>query len=87
MALIVKDRIKETTTTTGTGTVTLAGAEAGFQAFSVVGDNTITESNPALSLLTVVSVTDVAKVKVPLLLVLPFIALLTTSATSLASPP
>jgi hypothetical protein len=38
MALIVKDRIKETTTTTGTGTVTLAGAEAGFQAFSVVGD-------------------------------------------------
>ena len=38
MALIVKDRIKETTTTTGTGTVTLAGASDGFQAFSVVGN-------------------------------------------------
>ena len=38
MALIVKDRVKETTTTTGTGTLTLAGAETGFQAFSVIGD-------------------------------------------------
>ena len=42
MALIVKDRIKETTTTTGTGTVTLAGASAGFQSFSVVGDTNTT---------------------------------------------
>jgi len=33
MALIVKDRVKETTTTTGTGTVTLAGASTGFQSF------------------------------------------------------
>lgn len=41
MALIVKDRIKETTTTTGTGTVTLAGASDGFQAFSVVGMQTL----------------------------------------------
>ena len=42
MALIVKDRVKETTTTTGTGTVTLAGAEYGFQAFSVIGDASTT---------------------------------------------
>lgn len=38
MALIYKDRVKETTTTTGTGTLTLAGAASGYQAFSAVGD-------------------------------------------------
>ncbi len=42
MALIVKDRVKETTTTTGTGTITLAGAVDGFQAFSVIGDGNTT---------------------------------------------
>lgn len=42
MALVLKDRVKETTTTTGTGTVTLAGAVAGFDAFSVVGDGNTT---------------------------------------------
>jgi len=42
MALVVKDRVKETTTTTGTGTVTLAGAETGFQSFSVIGDGNTT---------------------------------------------
>lgn len=42
MALVVKDRVKETTTTTGTGTVTLAGASTGFQSFSVIGDGNTT---------------------------------------------
>lgn len=38
MALVLKDRVKETSTTAGTGTLTLAGAVSGFQSFSVVGD-------------------------------------------------
>jgi len=38
MALVVKDRVQETSTTTGTGTFTLAGAVAGFQSFSVIGN-------------------------------------------------
>jgi len=42
MALIVADRVQETTTTTGTGTVTLAGAVAGFQTFAVIGDGNTT---------------------------------------------
>lgn len=42
MALVVKDRVKETTTTTGTGTVTLAGAVSGFQSFSVIGNGNTT---------------------------------------------
>ena len=42
MALLVKDRIKETTTTTGTGTITLAGAATGYQAFSVIGNASTT---------------------------------------------
>jgi hypothetical protein len=33
MALVVKDRVKETTTTTGAGTINLAGAVSGFQTF------------------------------------------------------
>lgn len=38
MALVIKDRVKETTTTTGTGTLTLAGALNGFDAFSEIGN-------------------------------------------------
>ena len=33
MALIINDRVKETTTSTGTGTINLAGAVTGFQTF------------------------------------------------------
>lgn len=42
MALVLKDRVKETTTTTGTGTVTLAGASTGYQAFSAIGNGNTT---------------------------------------------
>jgi hypothetical protein len=42
MALVVKDRVQETSTTTGTGTFTLAGAVTGFQSFSVIGDGNTT---------------------------------------------
>lgn len=38
MALVIKDRVKETTTSTGTGTITLAGAVSGYQSFSVIGN-------------------------------------------------
>jgi hypothetical protein len=42
MALVVKDRVNETSTTTGTGTFTLAGAVTGFQTFAAIGDGNTT---------------------------------------------
>jgi hypothetical protein len=38
MALVLADRVLETTTTTGSGTITLAGAEPGYQSFAVIGN-------------------------------------------------
>ena len=42
MALVIADRIKETTSTTGTGTYTLSGAVSGFESFSTIGDGNTT---------------------------------------------
>jgi hypothetical protein len=42
MALVVKDRVQESTTTTGTGTLTLNGAVFGFQTFAIIGDGNVT---------------------------------------------
>jgi hypothetical protein len=53
MALVVKDRVRESSVTAGTGTVTLTGAVSGFQTFSsAIGNGnttyyTITESGTA----------------------------------------
>ena len=43
MALVLADRVKETTDTTGTGTYSLSGGLAGFQTFnSAIGDGNTT---------------------------------------------
>lgn len=38
MALVLKDRVKETCTSPGTGTVTLLGAATGYSSFSTIGN-------------------------------------------------
>lgn len=42
MAIVLKDRVKETAAAPGTGTITLAGAASGFQAFSAIGNGNVT---------------------------------------------
>jgi hypothetical protein len=42
MALVLADRVQETTTTTGTGSITLAGAVTGYQTFAVIGNGNTT---------------------------------------------
>lgn len=42
MALVLKDRVKETTSTAGTGSITLAGPVQGYQGFSVIGNGNTT---------------------------------------------
>jgi hypothetical protein len=42
VALVLADRVKETSTTTGTGTYTLAGAVSGFESFGSIGNGNTT---------------------------------------------
>ena len=43
MALVLNDRVKETTTTTGTGAITFAGAVSGFETCSFLVEHTSKE--------------------------------------------
>ena len=42
MALVLSDRVQETSTSVGTGTITLAGAVTGYQSFAVIGNGNTT---------------------------------------------
>jgi hypothetical protein len=42
MAIVVKDRVKESASAPGTGTISLGGAAAGFQGFSAIGNGNVT---------------------------------------------
>jgi hypothetical protein len=65
MALVVNDRVKETSTTTGTGTFTLAGAVTGFETFSSAIGNTNTTYYSI-----VIQLTKITTLKVHVLLLL-----------------
>ena len=49
MALVINDRVKETSTTTGTGTIDVAGAETGYERF-VAGIGTTNTTYYAIEL-------------------------------------
>ena len=42
MALVLKDRVLESSTSSGTGSFTLSGAQTGYQAFTVIGNGNTT---------------------------------------------
>lgn len=42
MAIVVKDRVQETSTTTGTSDFVLGGAVTGFQSFAAIGNTNTT---------------------------------------------
>ena len=43
MALVINDRVKESSTTSGTGTLDIAGVVTGFEGFvAVIGDTNTT---------------------------------------------
>jgi len=42
MAIVVKDRVQQTSTTTGTSDFVLTGTVVGFQSFSAIGNTNIT---------------------------------------------
>lgn len=48
MAIVLKDRVKVSSSVVGTGTVTLGAADAGYQDFSVIGNNNVTYYTIAL---------------------------------------
>jgi hypothetical protein len=48
MAFVLADRVQETSTTVGTGSLTLAGAVAGYQSFSAIGNGNNTYYTIAL---------------------------------------
>ena len=52
MALVLNDRVKETTTTTGTGTISLGGAQTNFETFvaGIGNSNTTSVSYTHLTL-------------------------------------